>query len=669
MRILLVEDDDSIAKVLEKGFAEEHYAVDVAKDGQMGWQLVKAFDYDLIVLDVVLPKLDGIQFCRKLRDSAHHMPVLMVTALDSSRRKIAGLNAGADDYITKPFELDELLARVRVLLRRAQAPMLSLLEWGDLQLDPNSQEVTYGDTALNLTPKEYRLLELFLRKSSQVFSRSAIIDSLWNCSEAPGEDTVTAHIKGLRRKLTEVGAPADLIKTVYGVGYRLKPPEPSTRDRSLAPSLSSSCGQSEPSARPTAPVGNPVGNPVSTPVAEPVEPARRQQTQAALRSLWSTVKVHHEERLTILKQAVEALNVNQLSAELHHQAHRAAHGLKGALGVFGLSTGSELARQIEQQLSAPLSAQPQEPLQLWNWVVALEQELAKGPPAATPPDERSHLPQLVIIDDHDGAELGQDLAQAAQARGLTVQIISDQERWHAFRQQVTSHYQAWLTKTPLDETTAPLPDLSIFHYCLRQADPATLAQISALINSLPGLPVLLCSTDGSLKNRIRAARLGQVTFLHNPEVAQILSGGMGVRSRPAPAKVLIVDDDPQMLMALRTILEPWGTQITTLDHAPNFWHTLQSTGPDLLVLDIEMPRFSGIDLCQVVRQTPGWHQLPIVFLTAYTDAARKHAAMLAGANDVIDKSLTESDLVKRLFYQVQRQTAAISRDCLPSAIG
>ncbi|NJL49571.1 MAG: response regulator [Leptolyngbyaceae cyanobacterium SM2_5_2] len=203
---------------------------------------------------------------------------------------------------------------------------------------------------------------------------------------------------------------------------------------------------------------------------------------------------------------------------------------------------------------------------------------------------------------------------------------------------------------------------------MHQADPATLAQLAALINPLPYLSVFVCSADGSLKNRIRAARLGQTIFLHNPEVAYILGRCMKARSCPYPAKVLIVDDDPQVLLALRTILEPWG-QITTLEHTPDFWPTLQSTSPDLLVLDIEMPDFSGIELCQVVRQTPRWQQLPIVFLTAYTDAARKHAAMLAGANDFIDKSLTEPDLVKRLLHQIQRRTAALTRDPLPPAIG
>lgn len=227
MRILLVEDDDSVTAVLEKSLASEHYAVDIAENGQIGWQMVNAFAYDLVMLDVMMPEIDGLQLCQKLRDHSYHMPMLLLTALDSSNHKIAGLNAGADDYITKPFELEELLARVRVLLRRGQTQLLSILEWEDLRLDPNSQEVTYGDHPVKLTPKEFRLLELFLRKQSQVFTRGGILDRLWNCSEAPGEDTVTAHIRGLRRKLSAVGAPSDLIKTVYGVGYRLKPARPS----------------------------------------------------------------------------------------------------------------------------------------------------------------------------------------------------------------------------------------------------------------------------------------------------------------------------------------------------------------------------------------------------------------------------------------------------------
>lgn len=663
MRILLVEDDDSIAQVLEKGFTEEHYAVDAARDGQMGWQLVNAFSYDLIVLDVVLPKLDGIEFCQKLRRGGYQMPVLMVTALDSSRRKIAGLNAGADDYITKPFELDELLARVRVLLRRAQTPMLALLRWGDLQLNPNSQEVTYGGAALSLTPKEYRLLELFLRKSSQVFSRSAIIDNLWNCGEAPGEDTVTAHIKGLRRKLTEAGAPADLIKTVYGVGYRLKPLE------LLASELPLPKIPSEPTDRVTAEISR--SGPEATPAA------RRWQTRAALRSLWPKVKGQHEARLATIKQAIETLAVEPLPGELCLQAQAAAHSLKGALGIFGLAAGSVLAEQIEQQFDLPLWRAPQNLAQLQDWFLALEQQVAAGPTAAAAaPAQLPLLPLLVILDSSDAgtdSAQAQVLTQAAQAQGLTVQSVCDPEHLHCLQYRLDDLCQALLLNSPGGNSPVPLPDVAIFSGSLRQASAKTLAQISGLINSVPALPVLICSPDGSLGNRIRAAQLGQTTFLHNPAPAQILAEGLALRSRQLPAKILVVDDDPDILLALRTLLEPWGSQVTTLDAAAGFWQALQTSCPDLLVLDIEMPGFNGIDLCQVVRQTPRWRQLPIVFLTAHSDAAHKHAAMLAGANDFIDKSLTEPDLVRRLFYQVQRQaaraSAAIAKDVLSPALG
>ncbi|MBE9138401.1 response regulator [Nodosilinea sp. LEGE 07088] len=638
MRILLVEDDDTIAAVLEKGLASEHYAVDVAQDGQMGWQLINAFDYDLVILDVVLPELDGIQLCQRLRDHLYHMPVLMLTALDSSNRKIAGLNAGADDYITKPFELDEILARIRVLLRRAQAPVLSMLSWGALQLNPNTQDVTYGDQALSLTPKEYRLLELFLRNQSRVFSRSAILDSLWNCEEAPGEDTVTAHMKGLRRKLTAVGAPPDLIKTVYGVGYRLKPLD--ADEARSAPVLGKELADEQAQAAPPA-------------------PQTVQQTKAALRSLWQSVKPQHEERLAAIKQAVEALAANQMTAELYHRAHRAAHNLKGALGVFGLPVGSELAQLIEQRLADRELVLPGDSPQLQRWIAALEREITRGPSSRDRWDAQPILPLLVLID--PDLMLPHDLAKAAKKQGLTTQVISDHRHLRLLRSQATATYQTWLAG-PSNKTLPPLPDLGIFSCAIDTVDEVVLDKLSALVNQVPPLPVLIGSADGSLKSRIKAARLGHSTFLHNPDIEQILGCSIDLRShlQATTAKVLVVDDDPHMLATLRTILEPWGVKLTTLEHAPQFWAILQRFSPDLLILDLEMPEFSGLDLCRVVRQTPAWHHLPIVFLSAHSAPPHQHAAMLAGANDYIDKSLTGSDLIKRLFNQLKIHRSSCS---------
>ncbi|NET49861.1 MAG: response regulator transcription factor, partial [Merismopedia sp. SIO2A8] len=226
MRILLVEDDELVVQALVKTLRNQNYIIDVAADGQAGLELLKSLIYDLIVLDVMLPKLDGITLCQQLRSQGLRTPVLLLTAQNSSTDKVTGLDAGADDYLTKPFDPQELSARIRALLRRNASALPPVLEWGSLRLDPSTCEVTHDSQVLRLTPKEYGLLELFLRNCHRVFSRSAILDHLWSFQETPGEETVTAHIKGLRRKLKSAGVTEDPIETVYGIGYRLKQTKP-----------------------------------------------------------------------------------------------------------------------------------------------------------------------------------------------------------------------------------------------------------------------------------------------------------------------------------------------------------------------------------------------------------------------------------------------------------
>ncbi|VXD19558.1 response regulator transcription factor [Planktothrix paucivesiculata] len=222
MRILLVEDDERITKALAEALMDHHYVVDVVHDGQMGWEFMESADYDLMILDVMLPGLNGIKLCQRLRQQGKSTPVLMLTAKDTSADKVLGLDVGADDYVIKPFDLQELLARIRALLRRGNSALPPVLEWGNLRLDPNSCEVTYAGQLLSLTPKEYGLLELFLRSPGRVLSREIILEHLWSFEDIPGEDTVKTHIKRLRQKLKTVGVPSTLIETVYGLGYRLK---------------------------------------------------------------------------------------------------------------------------------------------------------------------------------------------------------------------------------------------------------------------------------------------------------------------------------------------------------------------------------------------------------------------------------------------------------------
>ena len=221
MRILLVEDDFNLAETLAEAITDQRYVVDVANDGESALDYIQTLDYDLILLDVMLPDFNGIDLCQKLRSQGHQMPILMITALDTISDKITGLDAGADDYIIKPVDLGELFARIRALLRRGSTSAAAILEWGELQFNPSTYEVYYAEQSLHLTPKEYSILELLLRNGRRVLSRSVMIDSIWSLEAPPDEDTVKVHIRSLRQKLRKVGASRNFIETVHGLGYRL----------------------------------------------------------------------------------------------------------------------------------------------------------------------------------------------------------------------------------------------------------------------------------------------------------------------------------------------------------------------------------------------------------------------------------------------------------------
>jgi DNA-binding response OmpR family regulator len=224
MRILVVEDDVQLAEVLSEALGDRQYLVDVAQDGLEAWDWITSNPYDLVILDVTLPKLDGIGLCQQLRDRQYNLPVLMLTARDTSADKIRGLDAGADDYVVKPFDLQELLARVRAMLRRGSIASSVGLSWGSLKLDPSTYEVFYGQSPIPVTPKEYALLELLVSNGRRVLSRAGIIERIWPLDNAPTEETVKSHIKTLRNKLRSAGAPENLIETVHGLGYRLQSP-------------------------------------------------------------------------------------------------------------------------------------------------------------------------------------------------------------------------------------------------------------------------------------------------------------------------------------------------------------------------------------------------------------------------------------------------------------
>jgi DNA-binding response OmpR family regulator len=220
MRILVVEDEPGIALFIRQGLSEAGYAVDVAGDGEEGLDYALAAEYDAVVLDILLPRMDGLDLLRELRDRGVMTPVLLLTARDAVEDRVQGLDAGADDYLVKPFAFSELLARIRALLRRPPLQTEAVLCVGDLEMDIARHEVRRAQRVIELSPREFALLEYLLRHPTQVLSRTQIIEHVWNFDFSYESNVVDVYIGYLRRKLNR-GSDTPLIHTVRGVGYRL----------------------------------------------------------------------------------------------------------------------------------------------------------------------------------------------------------------------------------------------------------------------------------------------------------------------------------------------------------------------------------------------------------------------------------------------------------------
>jgi DNA-binding response OmpR family regulator/HPt (histidine-containing phosphotransfer) domain-containing protein len=495
VKILLVEDDQQLSGVLAAQLREQHYIVDTATDGQLGWELVQSAEYNLVILDIDLPKLNGIKLCQQLRDRGYTMPVMLLTSKDTDADKAQGLDAGADDYVLKTVGQHEFAARIRALLRRTPIALATLLKWGDLQLDLASCTVVYGDRPLTLTAKEYALLELLMQNPERVFSLSTILHQLWTFDgDLPGEDTIRAHVKRLRQKLKSVGAD-DLLETVYGMGYRLNP-----------------AFHHEYLKQPSSPQPSQLNQPNS----DDQRPANN----------WQSHQQILLQRVCKIETAIQRLTTENPNNRLRQQTERECHQLVGTLGALNVSAAVPILRSLESLLSAPTAPTPDKIQQLHNHIHTLH----------------------TIIETADNSNL-----------------------------------ELTLLKVPLQ---------------------------SAETHSTSGLP--------------------------------------------NATKVLILDDDPIMLRLLRGILEPWGLDITTLRHPVDFWQTLETVAPDLLILDVQMPGTDGVELCAAIRDRDRWAWLPIVFLTGHRDAETIQRLFSAGADDYVSKPVVAPELITRVLNRIER---------------
>ncbi|MEL7225059.1 MAG: response regulator, partial [Cyanobacteria bacterium J06576_12] len=429
-------------------------------------------------------------------------PIILMTGKNSGTNEVAGLDAGADDYLVKPFGFEELLARIRAVLRRSEGIASPILEWGDLRLNPSSAEVSCclpdgESTLISVTPKEYGLLEVFLRNPNRIFSMDALIDKVWPFDDAPTTGAIRTHIKGLRQKLRAAGL-AEGVDTVYGLGYRLSP--------AIAVVVPGPKKAKETSASSTA------------------------VSLLDLSALWQPVKSKYLQRVESLSKALNDLPIGLPNPSDRKRITNEAHALAGSLGSFGFFEITPWCQQIEQMLI-----------------------------------------------DHE--TLGSEQLQALRVAIAKVQQILD--------------------------TTEP-------------ASKALPTSISAL------------------------------------SVSREASREAHCKENSTAAKLLIVDDDPAILLLLKGLLQDWGFHLRLLKNPQQFWEMMEQFEPDMVLLDVKMPYVSGFDLCQQLRDEPRWSELPILFLSAHTEAETIQKVFSIGADDYIRKPIIAAELIARVMSWLER---------------
>lgn len=669
MKILLVEDDAQIGQFLFMTLTTHRYAVDVVTDGQTGLDLALERDYDVILLDVLLPKLDGIEVCRRLRQSGRTTPILMLTGKGTNEDMVRGLDAGADDYVVKPCDPARLLARIRALLRRQEATSSLILSWGDLQLDLTLIQATYRQQTIPLSPKEYSLLELFLRHPQRIFSRSNIIDRLWSIDDSPTDAAVTNLIKDLRRRLRAAGLADEIIETVYRLGYRLKaPPLKSAADPIAPQSASDSAPQPTDSVRSVDSVDQVKETPNQRQAQQEgllllqqamqdfqaALPSRLQGLETAIQQLQTQLNALPTQLPTQSQTVDESWSAVVLTvAQIRDQAHR----LAGGLGTFSYTEGTQMARTMEQMLDKWLAsgsadgatdqlARRQVIQQLIDpltrLLADLKQLTARDPQLPVVPWLESvadtlSAPRLSIVVVDDDRSFTQLLQQVALLRNAEVDVVTDEANlWTRLQNR--------------------LPDVVLLSLSMGGMTLAPLDLLEQLAERFPELPVLALAEADRLRDRMLVPQKGgQGYILKSATLDEVFESiYLMLPTRQTGAKVLLVDDDPMMLQTLTALLEPQNLSLTTLSDPTQFWQVFTQIQPEVLLLDLEMPQFNGLELCQVVRQDARYCNLPILVVTAYTDGDRLQRAFAAGADDFIRKPVEPKDFVMRVLSQAEK---------------
>ena len=638
MKLLIIEDEIQLLEILKTSL-KNRYVIDSAQDGLQGLQLVGKGKYDLILLNRSIDGIDGLEFCQQIRQQGNQVLVMIMSTQGSTHDRVSGLDAGADDYLVKPFALSELEARIRALLRRRMVTELPVLTWGPLAIEPTRCNVSYHGTPVMLTTKEYGILELLLRHQDRIYSQRALLEALWSLDNGPrGEETVRTHMKRLRQKLKPIGA-GDLIETVYGLGYRLNPTlnAPPTSIAITSPSS-----------------GAPEVDPSDT------EGRAIESSQAHLiAQFWEKQAAKVLRRIQILDHSVQALQRNPSDEDLRSQIRQEGHILVGVMGSVCMAEHLPTLQALGTWISGADLNTPSEIQVLHKQLGMLTQMLE----AATSGNvirvqetvvtgERLPDRRILVVDDD---------------REWVTQLMNEAYRWGI---QMVRAADPNFAMSAIERAC---PDAVILNASINigstmgsmTGSTTAIEFLKHLTYHCPKVPVWVVTDEGD-NELVAADRIaisthrGQGFFRKSIPLATLMGLINQSLLNEAPrhsvpeAKILLVDDDRLMLSLLKGILEPWGMQVTTCNDPLQARKMLSDVKPDLMVLDFEMPEMNGIEVCQQTRNDMTTATLPILFLTAHRDADTIQKVFLAGADDYVSKPVIAPELMTRIFNRLER---------------
>ncbi|MDW8115073.1 MAG: response regulator [Geminocystis sp.] len=617
MRILLVEDDIRLSKIIRDCLLPEAEVVDVLEEGGSVLDTVKKKDYDVVILDVLLPEKNGIDVCRELRRNEIEVGILLITALNNKKDKIKAFEAGADDYLLKPFDFQELILRVKALVRRNKKskPQGEILTYGKLKLDPATRTVKFGEEELTLTRTEYHILKLFLEHPLQILEQDKIINELWEIDATPTATTLRSHIKSLRKKLQQAGLDRDFIQTVYGVGYRLKPSPPEEKQDNNTNDNS------------------------------------QQKLGLAIQQLW----LQHQQDVIQDCQTLSLYIQGKHPHLSHQEAIRITHNLVGFLGSLGFTEASEICRQIENILKANQETiTPQASRQILQLLTQLQATLFPTQditaettitsfPQSPSPTSKPQTYEILVVDENQ------------KIANQLILFVEDPNVNFRF---------AHTPETAIDYVTRENFHVVILETFWQKVEGDVKAINDSILSTLARkqntTPVVVYTQDDSIENRLYCSAYPISAFLskENPiptlwqQVENCLEKNKAVEKKH---KILLIDDDKRFVDVLSYKLKTSGLplEVDAMVDSEGFLDKIRKIKPDLMIVDVQMPKLSGLDICRIVKKDPMLSRIPFIFLTGNLTPSLVSQLIKAGGDDFISKSKMDVELYPRIVAQLR----------------